>query len=236
MSPATDATKVDGAKARAAQAAVDVIGDGMVVGLGTGSTMAFAIASLGARVASGLVIRAVATSVASERLAADVGIPLIGFEDRSSVDIAIDGADEIDGAFRAIKGGGGALMREKIVASAARRMICIVDADKRVTRLGTHPLPVEVLPFARGVVAEGIRALGGIPTLRERNGAVFLTDQANHILDCRFAPFPDPATLARQLEAIPGLLAHGLFLSEIDELYIGDGQGVTRQSRRAPVP
>lgn len=218
-------------KRAAAEAAVAEIEAGMIVGLGTGTTAAFAITALGRRVADGLAISAAATSLDTERAARAAGIAIIPFEEIGRVDLAIDGADEIDGAFRAIKGGGGAMLREKIVAASAERMICIVDGGKPVAKLG-RPLPVEVLPFARAFVSDRIARLGGTPRLRTRpDGYPLLSDQANLILDCDFGPIEDPAKLAEALDALPGLLGHGLFLSEIDALFVGDGDRVIRRER-----
>jgi ribose 5-phosphate isomerase A len=217
-------SEVDAAKALAARAAVAEIRDGMIVGLGTGSTAALAIAALAERIADGLRISAVATSRASDRQAAGLGIRVLDFADFAQVDLAIDGADEVDPSLRAIKGAGGALLREKIVARAARRMICIVDANKRVARLGAAPVPVEILPFAREFVSQQIGLLGGHPVLR----AGVATDQGNAILDCRFEAIDDPETLDRALSAIPGLLGHGLFLSEIDALFVGGRETVEK--------
>lgn len=218
-------------KRSVAEAAVAEIEAGMIVGLGTGTTTAFAITALGRRVAEGLAITAAATSLGTERAARAAGIAIIPFEEIGRVDLAIDSADEIDGAFRAIKGGGGAMLREKIVAASAVRMICIVDAGKPVPKLG-RPLPIEVLPFARAFVFDGITRLGGAPRLRARpDGAPVLSDQANLILDCDFGPIENPAKLADALDALPGLLGHGLFLSEIDALFVGDGDRVSRLER-----
>ena len=221
-------TTGDSNKRKAAEAAIAEVTDGMLVGLGTGSTAAFAISGLGRRIArDGLKITAAGTSRATERAARDAGIPFLAFDDLAAVDLCIDGADEIDPLFRAIKGGGGAMLREKIVASAATRMICIVDASKPVATLA-RPLPIEVLPVARSYVAGAIRCLGGDPVIRAAP-----SDQGNLLIDCAFGPIADPAGLAATLDAIPGLLGHGLFLSEIDALYIGDETSVERRERRA---
>jgi ribose 5-phosphate isomerase A len=222
------------AKQRAAEAAVAEIASGMLVGLGTGSTAAFAISGLGRRIREeGLSVRAVGTSLATEAAARAAGIPMLDFADVARVDLCIDGADEIDPQFRAIKGGGGAMLREKIVASSAARMICIVDAAKPVAQLGVaHALPVEVLPFARDFVSQAIRDLGGDPVLRcAKNGAPALSDQNNLLIDCRFGAIGDPAALAAKLSMIPGLLGHGLFLDEIDALIVGGDAGVQRHER-----
>jgi ribose 5-phosphate isomerase A len=221
-------TTGDIGKKGAAEAAIAEVTDGMLVGLGTGSTAAFAISGLAARIAQeGLRIRAAGTSFATETAARAAGIPFLAFDDLAAVDLCIDGADEIDPRFRAIKGGGGAMLREKIVASAATRMICIVDASKPVETLA-RPLPIEVLPFARAFVERAIRDLGGDPAVRAAP-----SDQGNVLVDCAFGPIADPEGLARTLDAIPGLLGHGLFLSEIDALYIGDETGVERRERRS---
>jgi ribose 5-phosphate isomerase A len=220
------------AKRVAAEAAVAEVESGMLVGLGTGSTTAFAIAALGRRVAQGLRVTAAATSLASEVAARAVGIPLVAFDDCAMADLAIDGADQIDPRFRAIKGGGGALLREKIVAAAATRMICIVDPTKTVDTLD-RAVPIEVLPFARSFVSAAIRSLCGDPVVRpaRRGDGPALSDQGNILIDCRFGPIADPQALATELDAIPGLLGHGLFLTEIDTLVIGGSNGTQRRER-----
>ena len=223
---------IDDEKKAAALAAVEEVRPGMLVGLGTGSTAAFAIERLGALVSAGLDIRAVATSRRSEEAARAAGIDLLDFADVPSVDLTIDGADEIDDRLLAIKGAGGAMLREKIVAAASRRMIVIADASKRVDRIGRAKLPVEVMPFASAFVAARLEALGASIALR----ADYLTDQGNLIMDCIFPDMPDPSALAGHLSAIPGVLGHGLFLDEVDCAYIGDGDRVIRlESRQPPV-
>ena len=220
-------TTGDTSKREAAEAAIAEVTDGMLVGLGTGSTAAFAISGLGRRIAEeGPRITAVGTSLATERAARAARIPFLAFDDLAAVDLCIDGADEIDPLFRAIKGGGGAMLREKVVASAATRMICIVDASKPVETL-SRALPIEVLPFARAYVSGAIRCLDGDPVIRPAP-----SDQGNLLMDCAFGPIADPADLAHMLDAIPGLLGHGLFLSEIDALYIGGETSVERRERR----
>ena len=222
-------------KRAAARAAVAEMGEGMRIGLGTGSTAAFAIEALGQRCRQGLRVEAVATSLASEAAARAAGIVVIDFSRIDTIDIAIDGVDEIDGAFRAIKGAGGAMLREKIVATAARRMIAIADATKRVDRLGAARVPVEILPFAEAFVSHAIRQNGGDPLLRiDRQGSAYRTDQGNAVLDCAFAEIADPAALAAALAGIPGLFGHGLFLCEIDALYLGTDSGVVKSDRGRP--
>ena len=221
----------DNEKAAAALAAADEIRAGMVIGLGTGSTVAALIDILAARVREGLTVIAVATSVATEVAARAAGIPIIGFEDRSSIDLTIDGVDEIDPSLRAIKGAGGALLREKIVATASLRMVAIADSSKFSAAIGSRRVPVEVLPFAREFVVRSIAALGAKPELRMAGGQFARSDQGNLLVDCRYPALPDTAMTARQLSDIPGVLGHGLFLAEIDALYIARGGRVERHER-----
>ncbi|HEX7694463.1 MAG TPA: ribose-5-phosphate isomerase RpiA [Sphingomonas sp.] len=221
----------DDDKRLAALAAVAEVQPGMLIGLGTGSTAAHAIAAIGALVARGLEIDAVATSLASAKLAEKHGISLLDFEVVAAVDLAIDGADEIDAQCRAIKGAGGAMLREKIVASAASRMIVIADGSKRVGRLGAALVPVEVLPFARSFVARQLQLIGAAPELRKAGSDPYLTDQDNIVFDCVFADLDDPERLAASLSAIPGVLGHGLFVSEIDAAYIAHDGSVDRLER-----
>jgi len=215
-------------KAAAARRAVQEVRDGMLVGLGTGSTASHAIRQIGQRVKDeGLKITATVTSKTSETLAVSLGIPLVPLERISYVDLAIDGADEIDGRLRAIKGGGGALLREKIVATVAARAILVVDSSKPVDMLGRFKLPVEVFPFA---AAFAERALGDfdapIVLRRTADGQPFVTDQGTWIYDIAFGRIVDPETLARRLEALPGVVEHGLFLTQIDMAVIAVGNMV----------
>ena len=218
---------IDDDKMAAAVAAVAEVRDGMLVGLGTGSTAAFAIRALGARVARDLRIRAVVTSEASGALARDVGIPVIDFADIAAVDLTIDGADEIDARCFAIKGAGGAMLREKIVAASSARMVVIADGSKRADRIGAAKLPVELLPFARTYVMRVLDEMGGAPVIR----GDYRTDQGNLVADCHFAALDDPRALAAALSAIPGVLGHGLFLDEVDAAYIASKGVVTRLAR-----
>jgi len=222
---------IEGQKQAAAIAAVAEIERGMIVGLGTGTTAAYAIAELARRVAEGLEIRAVATSERTAQAASAAGIDILDFSTVDTIDLAIDGVDEIDPTFRAIKGGGGAMLREKIVAEAAQRMIAIADAGKLVSRLGARPVPLEVLPFACALVLRRARELGCEPSLRQAGTQPFRTDQGNLVIDCHFDVLPDPEALATSLSAIPGMLGHGLFLREIDTLYLGTAGGVERHDR-----
>lgn len=199
----------------------------MRVGLGTGSTAAFAIQAIGRRVAEGLRITAFATSLATEAAARAAGVALRDFADVAELDLAVDGTDEIDDRFFAIKGAGGAMLREKVVAAAARRMVVIADASKQVARIGAARVPVEVLPFAQSFAASRIVALGGAAAARDG----YRTDNGNAVLDCAFARLDDPPALAAALSAIPGVVAHGLFLEEVDAAYVASDGVVTRLER-----
>lgn len=212
----------DELKRRAAEAALRHVSDGMVVGLGTGSTAAHFVALLGRRVAEGLQIIGIATSGATARLAEGSGIPLAMLDDYPEPDLAVDGADEIGPRLALIKGGGGALLREKIVANAARRVIVIADAGKLVPELGAFALPVEVVAFGLTATALAIERAGielGLSVaidVRERDGVPFVTENGNRIIDASFGRIPDPEALAARLAAIPGVVEHGLFLGTAD--------------------
>lgn len=199
----------------------------MTVGLGTGSTAAHAIRLLGRRVREGLAVRGVPTSEASAALARAESIPLMDLNEAVRVDLAIDGADEVDGRKRCIKGGGGALLREKIVADAAERLVIVVDSGKLVPRLGAFPLPVEVVPFARERVRRRMQALGASVALRAGREGPFVTDEGNRILDCRFGEIADAPLLAARLDAIPGIVEHGLFIGMADDVIVGGGDTAT---------
>lgn len=215
---------IEAEKRLAAERAVEFVESGMAVGLGSGSTAAHAVRALARRVADGLRVEAIPTSRATEELARSLGIALTDFDRCPHLDLTIDGADEIDADLRAIKGGGGAFLREKVVAENSTRMIAIVDSTKLVTRLGACKVPLEVLPFAARTVIHRVAAMGATVDLRlAPGGQPQLTDQANYILDAHFAVIEDPNRLANTLNRIPGLLAHGLFLSEIDLLIVGAG-------------
>ena len=226
---------LDALKQMAAHRAVEFIQSDMVVGLGHGSTAAFAVDRLAQRLAEGSLagIEAIACSLEVEQHAKDLAIPLTTLEDHPTIDLTIDGADEVDPNLDLIKGGGGALLREKIVASVSRREIIIVDGSKLSERLGTRfALPVEVVPFAASVVARFLEQLGATVSLRTTaNDQTFCTDQGNHILDCRFGPIPNARELAQQLNARPGIVAHGLFLGLATDLIVADSSGVHHRER-----
>ncbi|HEX4262607.1 MAG TPA: ribose-5-phosphate isomerase RpiA [Acetobacteraceae bacterium] len=218
----------DAAKRAAAEAAVALVEDGMRIGLGTGSTMRHAVAALGRRVAAGLRVTGIPTSVATEQQARGLGIALGDFATIERLDLAIDGADEVErGTLRLIKGLGGALLREKIVAEAAGRFVILADASKVVANLGARaPLPVEITPFGHEQTARRIADLGGAPVLRLRDGVPFVSDGGNLILDCAgFAPIRDPQTLQLRLRAIAGVMETGLFLLQVEQAIIGAPDG-----------
>lgn len=196
----------------AAAKAVEYVEAGMVVGLGTGSTAGFAIKGLGEKVKAGLNIKAVASSIASEDLARQVGIPIINFSGLPLIDVYIDGADEVDAQGNLIKGGGGALLREKILAYHSRQFIVVVDESKQVNTLGTFPLPVEIVPFAAELTLRQLIQLGCEATIRQKDGKDFITDNSNLIADCRFGSIADPFSLNHQIKHIPGVVETGIFL------------------------
>src|SRR3954447_4800270 len=221
-------------KQAAARASLAFVKDGDVVGLGTGSTAAYFIQYLAERVSAGLNIRGVPSSVHAQQLAEKCGIPLVALDQVEQIDVNVDGADEFDPQLCLIKGGGGALLREKIVASASKKFIVIADSSKQVAVLGKFPLPVEVVPFAETTVARKIRALGAKVSLRKTDaGAVFTTDEHHHILDCQFGKISDPARLANKLSAIPGVVEHGLFINMVAVVLVAKGSQVTEH--RPPV-
>jgi ribose 5-phosphate isomerase A len=216
-------------KRAAGIAAAGLVSSGMVVGLGTGSTVAYTIKELGRRVREeGLDILGVVTSYQSEMLAIDAGIMLTTLSQNPELDLAIDGADQIDSELNAIKGGGAAHTREKIVSVSAKRFVVVADESKSSTQLD-KPVPVEVLPFAKELVVNKIRELGGEPKLRsavKKDGPV-ITDNGNFVLDVEFGIIKDPETLALQLSAIPGIIEHGIFCN-VDELYTGNKDGAVK--------
>jgi ribose 5-phosphate isomerase A len=203
----------DQEKEAAARASLQFVKDGQVVGLGTGSTAAFFIKLLGEKVKAGLRVRGIPTSERSRDLAQSLGIPLITLNECQEIAVTVDGADEVDPQLRVIKGGGGALLREKIVASATRQLVIVADGSKKVRRLGKFPLPVEVIRFSQALVSKRIAALGAEVKLRsDAAGKAFVTDENNHILDCHFGEIPDADGLARELSDMPGVVEHGLFI------------------------
>lgn len=222
-------TQRDTWKHLAGEAAANLIEEGMLLGLGSGSTAKQMIIALGHRIQQGLRIAgAVPTSQATEELARNLGIPLTDLDTHPVLDLAIDGADEIDGQLRLIKGGGGALLREKIVASVAQRFIVIVDATKQVAQLGqTASLPVETIPLAVTPVSRRLEALGAAVRLRRSGNNVFFTENCNVILDCFFAGgIADPVDLEVRIRRIVGVVETGLFLNMAKQAIIGGPDGV----------
>jgi ribose 5-phosphate isomerase A len=215
----------------AGRAAAKLVPDGDIVGLGTGSTAYFAVVALGERVKAGLKITGIPTSVHTADLARAVGIPLTTLDEHPEIDITIDGADEVDPKLNLIKGGGGALTREKVIATASKKMVVVVDSGKVVATLGKFPLPVEIIAFARTVIEKKIVSLGATPKLRTRpDGSPFITDNGNQILDCSFGRIEDPAALARELSDTPGIVEHGLFIGIAKLALIGKGTSVEQLS------
>jgi ribose 5-phosphate isomerase A len=221
-SPIKEMDRRDQEKQTAARAAVEFVENGQIVGLGSGSTATLAVRFLAERVRAGLKIVGIPTSQKTAQLAAQLGIPLTTVEEHSSIDIDLDGADEIDPQLNLIKGGGGAFLREKIIASIARRFIVIADSAKQVKRLGKFPLPVEVIPFAQSLIKGEVEALGAEVKLRQyAYGNPYVTDEGHHVLDCTFGEITDPPALAEKLLRMPGVVEHGLFLGMAEMALIG---------------
>lgn len=219
-------------KEAAARASLQFVKEGQVVGLGSGSTATHFIKLLGEKVQNGLRVRGIPTSVRSRELAESLGIPLTTLDECQEIAVTVDGADEVDPQLRLIKGGGGALLCEKIVASATKQMVVVADATKQVERLGKFPLPVEVIRFAQALVAKRITALGAEVELRTRtDGRPYVTDENNHILDCRFGEIRDPDQLARQLSDMPGVVEHGLFIGMASVVLFARGNQIMELRR-----
>jgi ribose 5-phosphate isomerase A len=222
----------DDRKQRVADAALELVTPGMTLGLGTGSTAAAFIDALAARVREGLEVQCVATSTATEAQAQAAGIPLASLDSTEELDLTVDGADEIDASLSLIKGGGGALLREKIVAMASQRFVIIADENKLVDGLGAFPLPIEVEPFGAQSTLRMIRMVGreagcnGDVTLRAGGEGLFRTDGGHYVADCAFGTIPDPALLGDMLTMIPGVIEHGLFIGMADAAIVAGADGV----------
>jgi ribose 5-phosphate isomerase A len=223
----------DGEKQTAAHAAVALVKSGEVVGLGSGSTATHVVRFLADRIRNeALSIVGIPTSRQTRQLAEQLNIPLTTLEQIEQIDITLDGADEIDPDLNLIKGGGGALLREKIIASASRRLIIVADSTKTVACLGKFPLPVEVIPFAQALIERRIRALGAQVSLRcGADGNAYVTDEGHHILDCRFGEISRPGELGDKLRAFPGVVEHGLFIGMAEMAVVGKQDGVVQLRR-----
>lgn len=222
-------------KENAATAALEFVEDGMTIGLGTGSTAKFFVEALADEVADGLVVRGVPTSEETRRLAESLGVPLIPVEQVDRIHLTVDGADEVDENAQLIKGGGAALLREKIIANASDLMVVIADPSKQVDVLGAFPLPVEVTPFGFTITAkkvyDALREAGvnrpKIDVRKGRDGQPLVTDGGNYILDCACSVIPDAPYTAQLLAAIPGVVEHGLFIGIARTVIIGGDDGAS---------
>lgn len=222
----------DDQKRRSAEGALAYVEDGMKLGLGTGSTAEHLVRLLAEKVKAGFKVTCVPTSDRTAALAEELGITLSDLNETPELDLTIDGADEFDPALRLVKGGGGALLREKIVATASKRMIVITDASKKVEMLGAFPLPIEVIPFGCRTTVEKIMTVaaslgckGAITRREDQYGEPFLTDSENFIYDCAFGKIPDADALARELNLIPGVVDNGLFIGIADLAIVGTDEG-----------
>lgn len=212
--------------------AAEFVQDGMIVGLGTGSTVRYTIEKIGKQVTRGMSIQAAATSIQTEQLARECGIPLVSLNEVDELDLAIDGADEVNPAFHLIKGGGGALLREKIIASSARHFIVVADSSKMVDHLGRFLLPVEVEMFGYTMTERKIRFLGGEPVLRVKEGKPYVTDNGHYIFDCDFGRIASPEKLEQELNLIAGVVENGLFIGMADTVItINDSQEIQIKKR-----
>lgn len=207
--------------------ATTYIKDKMIVGLGTGSTAYFAIMKIGEMVKNGLNIKGVPTSKATEELAKSLNIPLLPIEDVTKIDVTIDGADEFDAHKNLIKGGGAALLREKIIASVTEFYVIIADVAKGSEYLGGFAVPVEITPFAKEITTFQLKALGCEPKLRYKDGQLLITDNQNYIVDCKFDKIENPAELSTRMNAIPGVVENGLFPNMANVIITEDGKGST---------
>ncbi len=226
-------------KFRAAERALHFVKDGMVLGLGTGSTAAEFVKLVGEQVAQGLRVSGVPTSEATAQLARSLAIPLVTLDDQPSVDLTVDGADELDHELRLIKGGGGALLREKITAAASEMVVIIADDSKHVATLGKFPLPVEIVPFGARATLAMMKAMaadagaeGDMVIRQSRDGKPFVSDGGHWIVDCAFDVIEEPEYLAELLPFVPGVVEHGLFLGLADVAIVAGDDGVLELSQQ----
>jgi ribose 5-phosphate isomerase A len=213
------------AKQITGEKAAEYVKDGMIIGLGTGSTAYYAVKKVGEMVRNGLKVKAVPTSKETAELAKKEGIELIELADVDKLDLTIDGADEVDKDFNLTKGGGGALLREKIVASASEKLIIIVDESKLVEKLGEFPLPVEITPFSWQYTKKMIDKFDCSSTIRKKDGKIFVTDNENYILDCDFGEIDNPIELSEELNKIPGVVENGIFADMAEIVIVGFDSG-----------
>lgn len=235
--PSNDKIKIqDRLKKEAGISAVDFVQSGMVLGLGTGSTAKFAVEEIGLRLKDGRLkdIVGIPSSIQTEKRAREQGIPIITFDERQEIDLTIDGADEVDPDLNLIKGGGGALLREKVLAQSSSRNVMIVDESKLTPVLGTHwPVPIEVIPFAWRPVANYLKSLGAEPVLRMDNKETpYTTDQDNYIIDAHFGPISNPDELGIKLAQRAGVVEYGLFLGTASEVIVATSHGIRYQKRK----
>ncbi|MGG1685038.1 ribose-5-phosphate isomerase RpiA [Pseudalkalibacillus sp. NRS-1564] len=214
-------------KQRAGEEAANYVQNGMIVGLGTGSTVYWTILKIARMVKEGLDIKGVATSTNTEILARENGIPLLSLEEVSSIDLTIDGADELTEDLTLIKGGGGALLREKIIAYHSTHMIVVADSNKFVKKLGTFPLPVEIVPFGYLKTINALKKFGCQTAIRKKEGSFYVTDNGNYIVDCQFGEINYPSTLHDNLNQVPGVVDNGLFIGYAAKAIIGQENTIT---------
>jgi len=218
-----------------ASRALEIVKDGEAIGLGTGRAAAAFVEALGAAVRGGLRVRGVPTSMATGDLATRLGIPLASLDEVGQIDVTFDGADEVDPKLDLIKGYGGAMVREKIVAASSRRLVILVGAEKLVPVLGSHgKLPVEVVPFGLPLCRRRLTELGCRPAVRMMNGRAYLTDNGNQILDCSISPIQDASAFEQAIVSIPGVVGTGLFIGMADTVLVQDGESVVERRRARP--
>ena len=222
---------LDEEKLLAAVEAVKFVENGQIIGLGTGSTAKFAVIEIGKLVAAGLKIKAVPTSNSTAELAESLNIPLIGLDETASIDVTIDGTDEFDAELNLIKGGGGALFREKMVARMTEREIIIADSTKKVDVLGKFKVPVEVVPIALNYARKQIEKINGSSQIREKSGKIFVTDAGNHIVDADFGEIENAAAMSEKLNDIEGVVCHGLFINLAQTVIMAKNGEITVYNR-----
>ena len=225
--PSGELVEQEEMKKLAAEKATEYIEDDMIVGLGTGSTVEYTIKKLGDMVKDGLKIKGIPTSLRTKKLAIKYGISLVDLDEYGEIDLTIDGADEVDSFLNLIKGGGGALTREKIIAYHSKKEIIVVDETKIVKKLGIdHPLPVEVTKYGWNATKKTLESLRCTAEIRKIMDEVYITDNQNYILDCDFGKIDEPQLLEKEINSIPGVVENGLFIDLVDEVIVGSKQGI----------